>query len=230
MEQTTYTVQQDRTELFRSICKEIQLQSGNCKESQTDFFSAKSIPEIVRVWRKYWHTILTEVPLATIASLDKHYKEFCSEINAAGVYYNEERDNGIIIVGTANKDFSFHGNAMVYVLGAVKSVVAEDHVRVYCNNPESTILLRGHAHGNIIAGKVIVCEFAEATINHSDAETHDAAIATVVNGTLTDYGHRQINAYNGSVVYSNIKKNISLYDSSRIIPLVNDNTNKTENE
>lgn len=208
--------QQNRTEQFRSICKEILSQSGNCKESQDDLAAAKTIPEMVMVWRKYWHGILTEVPLQTIAKLDHVYSEFKEEINAAGVFYNESRNDGFIIVGNCDNVVKIEDKAHAYVLGKAE-VWAFGHSYIYANNPDATILLYDHSCGNIQNSTVHACDWSSLISNKAKAHCVDAVTVDLMGGTLTDNGHLLINAYNGSVVYSNLTKNIVLNGSSKIV-------------
>ena len=54
--------------------------------------AANTVPELVAVWLKYWHGLITEVPQQTIAALSEVYDDYKDDINAAGVYFNESTD------------------------------------------------------------------------------------------------------------------------------------------
>ena len=52
-----------------------------------------------------------------------------------------------------------------------------------------------------------------------DGECHQAAYVILKGGTLRDYGHLEISAWNDAVVYSNTRKKISLNGDARWLPL-----------
>ena len=45
----------------------------------------------------------------------------------------------------------------------------------------------------------------------------DAATVDITGGVVCDAGHREINAYKGTVVYSNLKKGITLDNTSKLL-------------
>lgn len=203
-------------ERFKKLCTDILSQSGNCKESQADMAAANTVPELVAVWLKYWHGLITEVPQQTIAALSEVYDDYKDEINAAGVYFNESTDKGEVLVGDCPNVLKFRDKAKVYVLGKAE-VCAYDHVYVYADNEDAKILLNDYSRGNIHKSTVHACDWSSVITDSNKVFCADAATVDITGGVVCDAGHREINAYKGTVVYSNLKKGITLDNTSKLL-------------
>ena len=56
---------------FQELCIDILSQSDNCQESQNMFREAKSVPELVAAWQRFWAGVLHEVPEQVITAFSK---------------------------------------------------------------------------------------------------------------------------------------------------------------
>ena len=79
---------------FKQLCISILAQSGNCQDSQRDFGKVSSIKDMCDTWHKYWHGMITEVPQQVVQAFKDFYPDFKAEINAAGIFYNEDSRTG----------------------------------------------------------------------------------------------------------------------------------------
>lgn len=202
---------------FKRMSFEVLAHSGNCAESRADFQAASSVPEMVQAWKKYWNGLLTEVPYPAVAAISSVYHEYKDEMNKAGLYLNEGRDDGMILVSNCKEELHFGGRANVYVIG-MATIHATDHASVYCRERLSKIFLHDYATANIIAGHLELHDrsFAVACCHTT---CFDASEVHQMGGKLFDYGHRIIEAHNEALIYSDNKKNISLYEKASILPL-----------
>lgn len=80
---------------FQQLCIGILAQSDNCMESQQQFKAARSVPELVTAWQRFWAGVLHEVPEQVIKAFADLYPIYREDIIRAGVYYNEAPPVGI---------------------------------------------------------------------------------------------------------------------------------------
>lgn len=80
---------------FQQLCIGILAQSDNCMESQQQFKAARSVPELVTAWQRFWAGVLHEVPEQVINAFADLYPVYRDDIIRAGVYYNEAPPVGI---------------------------------------------------------------------------------------------------------------------------------------
>lgn len=80
---------------FQQLCIGILSQSDNCMESQQQFKAARSVPELVTAWQRFWAGVLHEVPEQVIKAFADLYPVYREDIIRAGVYYNEAPPVGI---------------------------------------------------------------------------------------------------------------------------------------
>lgn len=80
---------------FQQLCIGILAQSDNCMESQQQFKAARSVPELVTAWQRFWAGVLHEVPEQVIKAFADLYPVYREDIIRAGVYYNEAPPVGI---------------------------------------------------------------------------------------------------------------------------------------
>ena len=92
---------------FKQLCIGILAQSGNCQASQHDFGETTSIREMCDTWHKYWHGMITEVPQQVVQAFHDFYPDFKTEINAAGIFYNEDSRTAMYWLGIAMNLFIF---------------------------------------------------------------------------------------------------------------------------
>ena len=87
---------------FQQLCIGILAQSDNCMESQQQFKAARSVPELVTAWQRFWAGVLHEVPEQVIKAFADLYPVYRDDIIRAGVYYNESpitNSGGMVLVG-----------------------------------------------------------------------------------------------------------------------------------
>lgn len=198
---------------FQDLCVNILAQSGNCQDSQKAFKEANTIPQLVVAWKRFWNGILTEVPVQVVTAFAKLYSVYKDDINKAGVYYNEEPQSvptqAMIIIGDSEQNIEIHGNHHIYVLGNA-AVSVYDNSSVYVGSANANVSLYGYVRANVKAGMVAAHE--HSYINGSGVlSCYDASVVNIMGGTLDDYGHSKITAYNDAVVNSFTSKKIQLF-------------------
>ena len=73
---------------FQQLCIGILAQSDNCMESQQQFKAARSVPELVTAWQRFWAGVLHEVPEQVIKAFADLYPVYRDDSIRAGVYYS----------------------------------------------------------------------------------------------------------------------------------------------
>ena len=76
----------------------------------------------------------------------------------------------------------------------------------YADNEEAKVLLNDYSRGNIHKSTVHACDWSSVITDSNKVFCADAATVDITGGVVCDAGHREINAYKGTVVYSNLKK------------------------
>lgn len=197
---------------FKKLCIDILAQSGNCMDSQCDFKGTNTIQQMCGAWFKYWHGMITEVPLQVIQAFNDFYPDFKDEINAAGFYYNEDSRNGIVIIGNSTDSIHLNFARNVYVLGNAH-VVLHGSTSALVLNSNCKVELLDNSRATIKNGYGIARNRSQLT-THSNAECYDNAIVRITDGTLQDKGHASIYAYGHATINSFTNKLITLYDKA----------------
>lgn len=206
---------------FIQTCDRLREKTTNCSNSRSAFATVTSIPEAVNAFRQFWVSVVTQVPDDFIQTVDILYPRYRSEINAAGVYFNEspgDRLNALVFIGghTYIPEVSIPtGRSRVIVVGRSKVSIG-DHIRCRCYSDEAEISCTGHAQLTIDRGKAIATERSHVT---GSGEIHTSGNATVriYGGHLYDGGHLDIQAYNDATVHSFTDRHIILHDRATLI-------------
>lgn len=198
---------------FQNLCVNILAQSENCQDSQKAFKEADTIPQLVSAWKRFWNGVLTEVSVQVVTAFANLYSVYRDDINKAGVYYNEEPQDvptpAMVLVGDGEQEVEIHGNHHVYVLGNAP-VSVYGNCSVYVGSTEANVSLYDYVRANVKAGTVAAHD--RSYINGSGSlSCYDASVVNITGGTLDDYGHGKITAYNNAVVSSFTSKRIQLY-------------------
>ncbi len=208
---------------FQDLCIGILAQSDNCLESQALFRSARTVPELVTAWQRFWAGVMHEVPEQVIAAFADLYPVYRDDINRAGVFYNEappaEFNHGMVLVGDAPAAdaaaITISGRHRVYVLGDAPITVGGSS-SVHVNAARANVTLSDCARANIEQG-TLVARGRSIVNGRGDMTCFDAATIYISGGTLTDHGHLNIVAFNDAVVRSFTNRRIQLNDQSKLI-------------
>ena len=204
----------DKSEKFKALCISILAQSGNCQESQLAFRGTVSIQQMCAAWHKYWHGMITEVPQQVMAAFRDFYPDYKSELNAAGIFYNEDSPTGNVLIGDSTETIHLYHAHTAYILGNAR-VVLHNTASALVMNPDCHIELRDFSRATVKEGHAVARDHSRLTTNDS-AECYDMSVVNITAGTLTDHGHRAIYAFGNSVVNSFTRQFISIYDNAKV--------------
>ena len=232
---------------FQRICLSILAQSGNCDDSQTRFRAATTVPEMVSAWKHFLDGLLHEVPAQVIAAFADFYPTYRTDINRAGIYYNEapptDSINAIILIGdTPSSDaesskkatvpdsltsgrnpLSITGRHRFYVLGNCP-VLCFDHCNVFINATTAHVCIYQNCRASIEAG-TLYANGRSVVHGKGNITCYESTTIHLVGGTLTDHGHLDIYAYNDAVIHSYFataptsRRRITLKDKAVLLPL-----------
>ena len=204
----------DKSEKFKALCLAILAQSGNCQESQLAFRGTESIQQMCAAWHKYWHGMITEVPQQVMAAFRDFYPYYKSEINAAGIFYNEDSPTGNVLIGDSTETIHLYHAHTAYILGNAR-VVLHNLASALVMNPDCHVELRDFSRATVKEGHAVARNRSRLTTNDS-AECYDMSVVNITAGTLTDHGHRAIYAFGNAVVNSFTRQFISIYDNAKV--------------
>lgn len=199
---------------FKQLCISILAQSGNCADSQRDFGAIATIQEMCGAWHKYWHGMLTEVPQQVVSAFDEFYSDFKAEINEAGIFYNEDSRQGIVIIGNSDTPVHLYFARNAYILGKAH-VILHLQASAIAMHSDCKVELLDYARATVQQGYGIARNRSTLT-TQGDAECYNSSTIRITNGTLQDNGHMQIDAYGDAIVHSFTDRNITLYDNATI--------------
>ena len=207
-------------EQLKEICRVACHERNACKEGYAALMQTESIPQIMQVWKANWDDVFrsrySDIMVRRLTELSPSAIE---EMRNGGVYVNEDREDGYVIISNPDKPINVGGTARAYIFTAAE-VAATENAQVYCRTAGSKITLHGHAYCNCESRDTIVTlyNFSQAQ-GEMQCHTYNAAEVVITNGTLVDHGHRRIAAYGGTRVYSDATKGIELGGQSRQYPL-----------
>lgn len=205
---------EQKAQRFKTLCIGILAQSGNCQDSQRDFNATDSIQAMCGAWHKYWHGMITEVPQQVVAAFDEFYPDFKAEINEAGIFYNEDSRQGIIIVGNSSEPIHLYFARNAYILGKAHVILHNDASAIG-RHPDCKVELLDNARATVQQGYGIARNRSTLTIN-GDAECYNSSNVRITDGTLTDHGHYSIQAFGTAVINTFTDRNITLFDKAEI--------------
>lgn len=190
---------------IKDVALGVLAQSGNCEASQREFYAAQSVPELAQAWQHFWAGAVTEVPEQVVEAFAEHYAVYREGINAAGWWYNEQPPTTVqraqVLIGKQTQDsLRIEGRHKVYVL-STQPVIIGGNCGVYVNCETANVVVTDSARCNIKQG--MLTAYKRAVVNGSgNMECHDSATVYITGGTLYDYGHLNIIAYNDACVFT----------------------------
>ena len=205
-------------EKLKEICRVACHERGACTAGYEALMHADSIGAILAVWRANWEDIYSsKFADVMVERIGEVYRTAKAEMNAAGFWVNEDREQGMVIITNAPRPVTLGGTAKGYIF-AKSEVRATDNAQVYCRTDGSLITLNGHARANVSGACVLhVHQFASARCTACTCYAYDAAQVTMHQGTVISNGHRYIVAYNATKVYAPTYRGIETDDSSTIL-------------
>lgn len=207
-------------EQLKEICRVACHERNACKDGFAALMQTENIPQIMQVWKDNWDDVFrSRYADIMVKKLTEVGPSMIAEFRKGGVYVNEDREDGYVIISNPNKPISVGGTARAYIFTAAE-VTATENAQVYCRTAGSKITLHGHAycHCESRETEVTVQDFAHAD-GQMRCTTYNAAEVVIQGGTLCDHGHRRIAAYGGTRVYSDATKGIEMGGQSRQYPL-----------
>ncbi len=208
------TEEEQKFQRLKALNIEVLSQSGNCEASQQMFGAATCARDLCEAWYKYWFGLVTEVPKQVSEAFALMYDEIKDEVNAAGIFYNEDSPSGYIIVGDSEEPIHLYTARHAYVLGNAH-VVLHGNAHAIGMSDDCTIELLDSSTATIDNGYGIARDNSDLTTK-SNAECHKAARVRITNATLKDNGHSRIMAFGTAKVVSFTDRLINLYDSSTL--------------
>ena len=204
----------DKSEKFKALCISILAQSGNCQESQLAFRGTESIQQMCAAWHKYWHGMITEVPQQVMAAFRAFYPDYNSELNAAGIFYNEDSPTGNVLIGDSTETIHLYHAHTAYLLGNAR-LRLPNSAPAPVTTPDSPTELPDSSRATVKEGPAVARDHSRLTTNDS-SECYDMSVVNITAGTLTDHGHRAIYAFGNAVVNSFTRQFISIYDNAKV--------------
>ena len=207
-------------DLLKEICRQACHERSACEQGFKALMNTETIPQIMQVWKDNWDDVYrsryADIIVTWMARFDQSMMD---EMRKGGVYVNEDRDDGYVIVSNPGRTISVGGTARAYLFTAAE-VTATDNAQVYCRTSGVKVTLRGHAycHSEARDAEVTVYNFAHAE-GQMQCTTYNAAEVVIQGGTLVDHGHRRIAAYGGTRVYSDATKGIEIGGQARQYPI-----------
>lgn len=210
----------DNFEQLKEICRKACHERSACEPGFKALMNTETIPQIMQVWKDNWDDVYrsrySDIMVHRLTELNPSAVE---EMRKGGVYVNEDRDDGYVIVSNPDRPISVGGTARAYLFTAAE-VTATDNAQVYCRTSRVKVTLRGHSycHSEVRDAVVTVYNFAHAE-GQMQCTTYNAAEVVIQGGTLVDHGHRRIAAYGGTRVYSDTTKGIEIGGQARKYPI-----------
>lgn len=207
---------------FQRVCLDVLSQSNNCAESQQLFGSAESIPEMVGAWQKFWAGMIHEVPEQVIKVFTEFYPVYREKIRLGGLYYDEApvltlsspMASCMVLVGDGDEPLEVSGRHRVYIIGA-RPVICRGNCKVYVCADRAQVDIYDNCRCNAEAGRVTA--YGRSYLNGKGTlACHDSSTVYIVGGTLSDYGHLRIDAYNDAKVDSFTSRCITLHNQAEL--------------
>ena len=225
---------------FQQLCIGILAQSDNCMESQQQFKAARSVPELVTAWQRFWAGVLHEVPEQVIKAFADLYPVYRDDIIRAGVYYNEAPPVGIYPenpispvspsdaatvpsaspLGPTTNAMILIGDAPTVPDGSPSDLVIHGRNRVYVlGNLPVTVTDNSSVHVNSDRAVVTVCGSARANIERGTLIARDRAVVNG-KGLITCYDSTTIYV-SGGVLHDKGHLDIIAYNDAVINSFTN---------
>ena len=199
----------DNFEKLKEICRLACHERNACKEGFEALMQTETIPQIMQVWKNNWDDVFrSRYADIMVEQLNLADQSMIDDLRTGGIYVNEDREDGYVIISNPRQPVSVGGTARAYIFTPAE-VTATGNAQVYCRMAGSKITLRGHAYCRCESTEteVHVYNFAQAN-GAMQCYTHNAAEVNITAGTVHDYGHRRIHASAAAVVESTTTKGI----------------------
>lgn len=206
-------------EALKNACHDACHERHACTHGYKELMQSQDATSIAAVWRKYWRELVSEQYADIICEeLPHHYYELKDGFNRAGVFFNEcpssYMNRSFVLIGNSDNPIHIYGHAEAHVLGNAL-VIAHDHARVSCVQPQGKIELLDYSQGDITAGYTIARNRSSLHAA-TDCECYNSSVVTITHGILTDHGHLRISAYQDALVDSFTENLITLYDNATL--------------
>ena len=175
---------------------------------------SQNFNSIYAVLRSYWSSMMYEYKSWLTSFIDTYYKVYKADFNAAGFFYNQDSDRGMVFLSDS-AEVAVSGDAEVYAIGSSK-FNASGHARIYAyDDSEGTI----HDYVKIVMNDNSSCKaygFSTVTANGNNEVYTDGAVTVYAGGEsrITAKRWRRIVGAGNSMVYAPIKRNIELSGNS----------------
>lgn len=190
--------------------------NGACKQGYHDLLKADNIGLFCRVLLKYWGDVLGMHKNSTMELMTEYYPKHKAELNRFGIYYNDDTDNGMVIVNDAEVNIS--GRAKVYAFG--KSVV---HLagNATCDAKDSThVIAKDYTHVQLYnESSAEVCGRCEVVANDNSKVTSKGPCTIIATGRseVRGYSWYNIKGLNEAKVHAPLFKKIEIYGNAEFI-------------
>ena len=197
---------------FQDLCISILAQSDNCMESQEQFRAAKTVPELVAAWQRFWAGVLHEVPEQVISAFANLYPIYHDDIAKAGVYYNEAPPpsslSAMILIG--DKTTSTERPA-IPSQGDPASALPEESALGGSPAEYTALPITGRHRIYVLGNMPLACyDHCNVLVNSARAQVaiYDNCRANVEQGTLLAYdrcivnGHGDITCHDATTIYA----------------------------
>ncbi len=214
---------QDAFQLLKDTCNTACHERHACADGYKQMLASENVSQMMATWRANWEDVV-ESKYADIirTELPKQYDGIKKEMNAAGIYLNEcpegaKRFVKVIITDT-DQPVRIYGDAQAYVLGDAK-VIAFGHSQVYnTKHAGAHVMLYDYAFGRVMAG--MASAYNRSSLHCCcTAHVNGSVECNAYGGTVHAPFYRRINAFLGTVVYSDGTKGIVLDETSQLKPL-----------
>lgn len=197
---------------LRNYCKD----KGVCASGYADLLRAEDAAGLWAIMREHIYGMQSELLRDYVAAhVQEWYAAYGEEAREQRICVNGNVKDAMVIVANQS-DFHATEDADYYVFGST-AITAHGGARIHCTIKEARVMLTDHSYGDVEQCEVVAAGRSTAVCRDCrSAECRNAASVRLMSGTLTDYGHRAITAYNGATVYSLTTKKITLVAGATI--------------
>ena len=183
---------QSSFDILKQTCHDACRERHACTSGYRQMLASENVSQMMATWRANWEDIVTSKYADIIRTeLPKQYPALRTEMNAAGIYFNECPLNAPIyvrvLIASPTSPVHIYGDARAYILSPVPSsevvprsqsvcasttVIAHDHAQVYhypssaapCALPPVSVTLLDHAYAHLLPTDLVtLSRFATVT-------------------------------------------------------------------